>query len=208
MARIKWVSEAKLERLQDVLDAELRSERKLRRQNAAGVLLGLLGLRVGEAREVRCEHLDTDNHTLYVPPFKRGNERVIELTAELSAALAKVAELSGSVWLLSTRTGKQVDHKRLQDAQKRLLKRAVGAETDYTFHALRHSYAMRVLRATRDLSLVQQKLGHKSITSTEIYARSLARVPDSALPRLGRPAEEKPPAFLQLRIFDAQSEAG
>lgn len=39
-------------------------------------------------------------------------------------------------------------------------------------HDLRHSFAMRVYRRTRDLLLVQQALRHRSIVSTTVYARS------------------------------------
>jgi len=46
-------------------------------------------------------------------------------------------------------------------------------------HALRHTFATRLYGRTRDLRLVQQALGHRSVTSTEVYThlddRSLRR---------------------------------
>ncbi len=41
---------------------------------------------------------------------------------------------------------------------------------DFRFHDLRHTDATRTLRKTRNLKLVQQKLGHASITSTARYS--------------------------------------
>jgi integrase/recombinase XerC len=38
-------------------------------------------------------------------------------------------------------------------------------------HDLRHSFAIRIYRKTRDLLLVQQALRHRSIASTTVYAR-------------------------------------
>ena len=36
-------------------------------------------------------------------------------------------------------------------------------------HGLRHSFAVRLYRKTKDVRLVKYSLGHKSITSTQIY---------------------------------------
>ena len=40
-----------------------------------------------------------------------------------------------------------------------------------TIHSLRHTFATRLYRKTGDLYLVQKALGHRQITTTEIYAR-------------------------------------
>ena len=41
-----------------------------------------------------------------------------------------------------------------------------------TFHALRHTYAMQIYKQTKDLLLVQQALGHRSINNTTVYAKA------------------------------------
>jgi len=38
------------------------------------------------------------------------------------------------------------------------------------FHSLRHTFAIRLYRKTKDLRLVQVALGHRNITNTMIYA--------------------------------------
>ena len=47
---------------------------------------------------------------------------------------------------------------------------------------------MRLYSATKDLFLVQRMLGHKSVKSTEVYARSLEDVPEECMVRFGRAA--------------------
>ena len=38
------------------------------------------------------------------------------------------------------------------------------------FHALRHTFAIRLFKKTKDLRLVQVALGHRNITNTMVYA--------------------------------------
>ena len=60
----------------------------------------------------------------------------------------------------------------------------------FTSHSLRHDFAVRAIRATGDLALVQDLLGHASPVSTRVYAtltvddlaRGHARVPPPAAP--------------------------
>jgi integrase/recombinase XerC len=54
-----------------------------------------------------------------------------------------------------------------------------GITRPFSIHSLRHTFATRLYRKTGDLYLVQKALGHRQITTTEIYAR----VSDEALRR-------------------------
>ena len=46
-----------------------------------------------------------------------------------------------------------------------------GITRPFSIHSLRHTFACRLYRRTGDLYLVQRALGHRQITTTEIYAR-------------------------------------
>jgi integrase/recombinase XerC len=46
-----------------------------------------------------------------------------------------------------------------------------GQARNVSIHSLRHTFATRLYRKTGDLYLVQRALGHRHITTTEIYAR-------------------------------------
>ncbi|MEH6721329.1 MAG: site-specific integrase [Aurantimonas endophytica] len=56
-------------------------------------------------------------------------------------------------------------------SQETALRRA--GITDFRRHDMRHDFATKLLRATRDLALVQKALAHSSITSTMRYAHVL-----------------------------------
>jgi integrase/recombinase XerC len=48
---------------------------------------------------------------------------------------------------------------------------AGGLGRGISIHSLRHTFATRLYHKTGDLYLVQRALGHRHITTTEIYAR-------------------------------------
>ena len=52
----------------------------------------------------------------------------------------------------------------------RLLKLA-KIEKHFTFHCFRHTFAMRLLENGVDIYTIATLLGHKSVTSTQVYAR-------------------------------------
>jgi integrase/recombinase XerC len=52
-----------------------------------------------------------------------------------------------------------------------------GITRPFSIHSLRHTFATLLYRKTGDLYLVQRALGHRQITTTEVYAK----VSDEAL---------------------------
>jgi integrase/recombinase XerC len=59
--------------------------------------------------------------------------------------------------------------------------REAGIEKDITPHGLRHTFATRLYSRTGDLLLVQRALGHKNISTTEIYTHLIDGVLEDAL---------------------------
>jgi len=71
--------------------------------------------------------------------------------------------------LLISQKGKGMTRQQVQTVIKKAREKA-GLEIKATPHSLRHSFATRVYERTKDIRVVQKLLGHKSITTTQIYA--------------------------------------
>jgi integrase len=197
--RLRYVPLELVPDLEAAIAAEIEHGSQVRRRDALGVALGLHGLRVGEVRRARREDLYVAGCCLHVPSFKRGYARQIPLHQTLVSALVEWCGDAQDNWLLRTAPGNQVHRTQLERAARRLMLSVVGEPLK--FHALRHTFAMRLYAETHDLFLVKQLLGHHSVKSTEVYAASLARVPDACLVRLRPDAPGQAAAPQQLKLF-------
>lgn len=68
---------------------------------------------------------------------------------------------------------------------------------DFRFHDLRHTFATRMLRQTKNLKLVSQLLGHKDITTTARYAHVLVDDMRAALDQFSPISGDEPQIFPQ-----------
>lgn len=208
MEVIRWFPLDRVGDLERAIAAEVRSHRRARRRDAIGVALGLHGLRVNEVCGAECVHFFAAGRSLDVPTLKGGVPRQISLHASLVAAVQ--AELAGrgtqSPYLLCSCKGRKLEKKQLQSLANELFERVLGTcQHGLTFHSLRHTFAMRLYAETKDLFLTQRMLGHKSVRSTEVYARSLAKIPEEVLVKVGETVIVGTPTVWpgqQLRLFD------
>lgn len=180
---IRWYPLDRLERLEDALERELHSSRKARRRDALAVTLGLHGLRVGEIYRTHRRQFFAAARTLDVATIKNGLPRKLTLHPSFADAISEhmATRAQQSGLLLCSNRGNQLSHKQPQKLANELFERTLGAGHGLTFHSLRHTFAMRLFAETKDLLLVKAKLGHKSVRSTEVYAHSLAEIPDRVL---------------------------
>ena len=173
-------------------------------RDALAVALGLHGMRVGEVCRALRQDLDLLDGRLHVRTLKGGRARSLRLHSSLAGALRSWAEGRPGGSLLSTSSGRAVFPSQFQRGCRQLTLEALGES--FRFHALRHTFAMQVYSATRDLLLVKRLLGHRSVSATEVYADALAEIPVELLLDLGGVEECRFPAkptVRQLRIFDA-----
>lgn len=101
---------------------------------------------------------------------KRNKERALPLSEPTLAMLREVWKIHRSTkWLFPNR--KRTAHLSRRTARKAFnaARAACGFDEHFSPHALRHSFATRLLEKGVDLRLVQILLGHSSIRSTEVY---------------------------------------
>jgi integrase len=176
-------------------------------------LVALRGLRRGEAAGLRWADLDLAAGTLTVsgqlqqlggrlvagPPKSEAGWRVVALDRTTIAALRahyarQQAEraAAGAGWaetgyVFTTRAGKPVGPDRLTRLFRRLV--AESGLPPVTLHGLRHGAATLALAAGTDLKIVQDQLGHSTISLT-------ADTYTSVLPETARAAADNTAALL------------
>ncbi len=133
------------------------------------------GLRLAELRNTRLEQLHLDAG--FVNVIGKGNkERVVPLGRKAVAAINRYLEV-GRPRLVTSRTpanlfltkrGTPFAPVTMWLRIKRRVKRA-GIVRNITPHMLRHSFATHLLEHGADLRVIQELLGHASISTTEIY---------------------------------------
>ena len=171
------------------------------------------GLRRGEAAGLRWSDLDLDAGTLTVtgqlqqlggrlvagPPKSDAGRRVIALDKTTIAALREhrlrqqAERAAARTWwaetgyVFTTRAGKPVGPDRMTRLFRKLV--ADAGLPPVTLHGLRHGAATLALAAGTDLKVVQDQLGHSTITLT-------ADTYTSVLPETARTAADSTAALL------------
>lgn len=156
-----------------------RKRRRAIRNYAMVVLMLDAGLRVGELVKLRIKDLVFDgkpvnNLVMNAEITKNHVERIIPLSERAKSALG---DMLCYWWVLPVQVGSRWAFYGSVcgiDLTPRQVERIVRAAAIRAFgrpihpHILRHTFATRLMRVT-DMRTVQQLLGHKSITSTQVY---------------------------------------
>src|SRR3989449_4595494 len=124
------------------------------------------GMRLGEILNLRWYDLDFASGFILVRDSKNGESRHVPMDATLSALFRAYPHRLGTDLVFSSSRGG-----RIVDVRTGFLNscKRVGL-TDLHFHDLRHTFASQFVMAGRDLFILKEILGHKSITMTQRYA--------------------------------------
>lgn len=130
------------------------------KQERAWIVLGLYcGLRASEAVSVCVEDI-VDGPSLRIVG-KGGRVRVVPMRPEVLEALRHL-------WPGTGRFFPRANEKTASVRIGKLL-RKVGCPPLYSYHSLRHSFGSATYKASRDIRLVQELMGHASLTTTQGY---------------------------------------
>ncbi len=159
-----------------------------RRDRAILALLFSAGLRIAELcsldrRQIREERLGTEPIIEISIVGKGKHSRIVFVNSEAQRFLKDYLALrtdNDPALFIHSRPGKRTSP--TTTASLRLTPRAiqrmvrsvtlkVGLADRLTPHALRHGFAVDLLRGGADLRTVQDLLGHRSVTTTQIYTR-------------------------------------
>lgn len=151
------------------------------RNRALVELVYSAGLRSAEAIGLDLGDIDFEQELVHIRRGKGGKERVVPLGEEAAHWVARyvrearpaLARGADDALFISAR-GRRLDTSTL----RRLAPHP---------HRLRHAFATHLLEGGADLRTIQELLGHKSLSTTQMYshvdARRLRKVYDSAHPR-------------------------
>lgn len=159
------------------LDEPGPDDRLENRDRALLELMYATGCRASEVCDMKVRDLHLDER-FCMCHGKGDKQRLVPLNSTAVGALQEYLENQRSVlaslatdppvWLMLSRTGKQLRRQAVWELVKKYAIRA-GAPPSISPHTLRHSFATHVLAGGADLRQVQEMLGHANITTTQIY---------------------------------------
>lgn len=133
------------------------------------------GLRVSELVNLKLNDIHLSMHVIDV--YGKGmKERIVPIGDEGASLIAKylqegrpkLASQKSRDFLFLNRDGAQMSRQMFFLIIKKKAKE-VGITKEISPHKLRHSFATHLLERGLDLRLIQELLGHESISTTEIY---------------------------------------
>lgn len=146
------------------------------RDRAILTLLYGTGIRASECASLTVEHVDFDDRTIRVTG-KGGHQRVVPLNDTVIRVMRRYADHRGRLKpedaFFRGRSGESLSRKAVY---QRVCKHAREAKIPKRVspHKLRHTFATHLVRRKVDLVTIRDLLGHRQITSTQIYLHTTA----------------------------------
>lgn len=177
----KYLTPEQLQAVRDHVAArakELKSKRADTNRLVVEILAGS-GVRARELCNIRiqdCPHYH-GKPVIYVRDGKGKVSRPVQVHPDLGKLIEEYAtayrQAAGATEsLLEGRTGQKMAYGTLR-RKIRLLGEEMGLPNRLKPHGFRHSYAVKLYGVETDLLFVAEQLGHKSIQTTTVYAKTL-----------------------------------
>jgi site-specific recombinase XerD len=173
-------SAPKMDEVDALLDGIERDGPLGLRDRALVELVYSAGLRSAEAVGLDLQDVDFDQELVHVRG-KGGKERTVPLGEEAALRLARYLRDS------RPQLARGAENAVFLSARGRRLDTSTLRRLTPNPHRLRHAFATHLLEGGADLRVIQELLGHSSLSTTQIYShvdgRRLRRVYDKAHPR-------------------------
>jgi integrase/recombinase XerD len=163
--------------IDEFLSAPQPEDKLFRRDRAILEMLYATGARASEVATLTIDDVDLDQRVCRC--FGKGSkERLVPFSTRAQSVLkiyltverpALVEKHSSSRFFVS-RSGRAIDRIDIWKLVKKYARR-VGMEENVSPHTMRHSFATHMLSQGADLRVIQELLGHASISTTQHYLR-------------------------------------
>lgn len=181
----RYVPWGAYDRLVDRLSELARDGSFAVRRDALAMVLGLHGLRVTEVRNLTRHDVDVIDERLSVATLKNGSPRTVKLGNGVTEAIVQWRRLIDAEPLLCTLAGQPVAVSQWNRFCRKWTAAVCGGK-GLKFHALRHTAAVRGYQAWRDPMKVRKRLGHRSLSTTQVYIDSWLDLEDEETEAIGR----------------------
>jgi site-specific recombinase XerD len=144
------------------------------RDRAIVLVLLRTGIRIGELLDTRLRDVDlTEQKVEIMEAQKTRVGRVVYLSEDACAALRQwfLHRSEKSDYLFHGMGRPRLSYEAVRGRFERYLSQAGLADSGYSLHSLRHTFASELLNAGMRLECLQQLLGHSCIEMTRRYAR-------------------------------------
>ncbi|MBM7869225.1 integrase/recombinase XerD [Clostridium pascui] len=131
------------------------------------------GLRLSEMIDLQWNHINLMTGQLKVVEGKGSKDRILWISDEMIEELRlwkekQVEKLGKCEFVFTNRDKGQLKDRDVREMVANYADKA-GITKKISPHVLRHTYATDLLRATKNIRLVQKALGHSDLSTTMIY---------------------------------------
>ncbi|MBI5661754.1 MAG: site-specific integrase [Ignavibacterium album] len=127
------------------------------------------GLRISEAVNLKISDVDSSAMTIKIVNAKGKNDRIVMLSKKLLKLLREYfKEYKPKTYLFEGQSGEKYSARSIQQIFNNTVNK-VRIKKKVTVHSLRHSFASHLLDSGTDIRFIQELLGHKHLSTTQIY---------------------------------------
>ncbi len=127
------------------------------------------GLRISEAVNLEIKDIDSSAMSVKVVNAKGRSDRYVMLSPKLLELLREYfTEYKPKKYLFTGQNGGHYSARSIQQIFNKAVK-STGIKKRVTVHSLRHSFASHLLDSGTDIRFIQELLGHKHLSTTQIY---------------------------------------